>query len=114
MTRIDWTLLGFILILVTAPLLLPVGGHLDERFAGADGQAQEAILATHPRYEPWFEPLWEPPSGEIESLLFALQAALGAGVLGYYFGLRRGQTRARSAARAAERAQPSSTRDGTE
>ena len=70
---------------------------LDEPFAGADGQAEAAILAGHPAYEPWFAPLWEPPSGEIESLLFALQAALGAGLLGYYLGLRRGQTTGRTA-----------------
>jgi cobalt/nickel transport protein len=92
MTRLNLTLLGLVLVLILLPLILPVTGGLAEPFAGADGQAQDAITQTHPDYQPWFEPFWEPPSGEIESLLFALQAALGAGLLGYYLGLRRGQS----------------------
>jgi len=64
------------------------GGDPIEIFAGADSQAEGAIKALQPNYEPWFQPLFEPPSGEVESLLFALQAALGAGFLGYYFGRR--------------------------
>lgn len=97
MTRTNLLLLAAVLALTILPLLLPVTGGLDEPFAGADGQAEAAILAGHPAYEPWFAPLWEPPSGEIESLLFALQAALGAGLLGYYLGLRRGQDTGRTA-----------------
>ena len=99
MTRTNLLLLAAVLALTILPLLLPVTEGLDEPFAGADGQAEAAILAGHPTYEPWFAPLWEPPSGEIESLLFALQAALGAGLLGYYLGLRRGQATGRPAGR---------------
>jgi cobalt/nickel transport protein len=94
--RTNLILLLLIAVLVLAPLLLPVATHLDEPFSGADGQAEAAIVETHPGYEPWFESFWEPPSGEIESLLFSLQAALGAGLLGYYFGLRRGQAEGRA------------------
>ena len=97
MTRTNLLLLAAVLALTILPLLLPVTEGLDEPFAGADGQAEAAILAGHPAYEPWFAPLWEPPSGEIESLLFALQAALGAGLIGYYLGLRRGQGTGRTA-----------------
>lgn len=107
MTRINWLLLGLVLIIATLPLLLPISGDLDEPFAGADGQAQAAIVAAHPQYQPWIEPLWEPPSGEIESLLFALQAALGAGLLGYYLGLRRGQAAASRGAAATPSTLPS-------
>lgn len=96
MTRTNLLLLAAVLALVILPLLLPVTKGLDEPFTGADGQAEAAILAGHPTYEPWFTPLWEPPSGEIESLLFALQAALGAGLLGFYLGLRRGQAKRRA------------------
>jgi cobalt/nickel transport protein len=63
-------------------------------FAGADGQAMEAVAMLNPEYQPWFGSIWEPPP-EIASGLFALQAALGAGVLGYYLGFRRGQAQAR-------------------
>ncbi|MGF1616120.1 MAG: energy-coupling factor ABC transporter substrate-binding protein [Gammaproteobacteria bacterium] len=94
MKRHNIILLILVGVLVFAPLLLPIADHLDEPFSGVDGQAEAAIVETHPGYQPWFESFWEPPSGEIESLLFALQAALGAGLLGYYFGLRRGQSQA--------------------
>ncbi len=92
MRRLNLSLLLLAAAIAILPLLLPVTRGLEEPFSGADGQAQAAITAAHPDYEPWFQPLWEPPSGEIESLLFALQAALGAGLLGYYLGLRRGQS----------------------
>lgn len=71
--------------IVAAPLALRLPGD----YAGADGQARDAIEASG--YTPWFEGLWSPPSGEVESLLFALQAAAGAGVLGYVLGRRRGR-----------------------
>nr|MBS0022213.1 energy-coupling factor ABC transporter substrate-binding protein [Gammaproteobacteria bacterium] len=96
MKRTNVILLIVIAVLLLVPLLLPVADHLDEPFSGADGQAEAAIVETHPDYQPWFESFWEPPSGEIESLLFSLQAALGAGLLGYYFGLRRGQAEGRA------------------
>lgn len=95
MRRLNLSLLLLAAAIAILPLLLPVTRGLEEPFSGADGQAQAAISAGHPDYEPWFQPLWEPPSGEIESLLFALQAALGAGLLGYYLGLRRGQSQRR-------------------
>ncbi len=63
-------------------------------FAGADGQAMEAVAAIQPDYQPWFGFVWEPPP-EIASGLFALQAALGAGILGYYLGFKRGRRQER-------------------
>lgn len=95
MKRTNVILLILVVLLAVIPLLLPVAEHLDEPFAGADGQAEAAIVETYPDYEPWFSSFWEPPSGEIESLLFSLQAALGAGLVGYYIGLRRGQSQNR-------------------
>ena len=92
MRRINLWILVAVLTIAVLPLILPLPGGLAEPFAGADAQAQAAITAANPDYQPWFTPLWEPPSGEIESLLFALQAALGAGLLGYYLGLRRGES----------------------
>ena len=58
----------------------------NSEFGGADGAAEEAILAIDPDYEPWAESILEPPGGETESLLFCLQAALGSGVLCFGFG----------------------------
>jgi cobalt/nickel transport protein len=95
MKRTNLLLLAAVVAIAVLPLILPLPGGLAEPFAGADAQAQAAITAANPDYQPWFTPLWEPPSGEIESLLFALQAALGAGLLGYYLGLRRGQSQQR-------------------
>lgn len=63
-------------------------------FAGADGQAMEAVATLNPHYQPWVGFIWEPPP-EIASGLFALQAALGAGILGYYLGFRRGRAQRR-------------------
>jgi len=80
-------LLAGVLILAVIPLVLVTGSE----FPGADGQAEEMIIALRPGYAPWAALPWEPPGGETESMLFALQAALGAGFLGYYFGLRRGE-----------------------
>jgi cobalt/nickel transport protein len=88
-TLVNWLLVAAVLVIAAVPVLF-VGGE----FSGSDGQAEAAITASHPDYEPWFSPLYEPPSGEVESGLFALQAALGAGVVGYYFGVAR--TRRRS------------------
>ena len=68
--------------IATVPLMLI---H-DSEFGGADGAAEETIMAISPDYEPWAESLLEPPGGETESLLFCLQAALGALVIGYGFG----------------------------
>jgi cobalt/nickel transport protein len=93
MKRRTLLLLAGVLVLTVVPLLLPV--TTEQPFGGADGQAQAAITAMYPDYQPWFTPWWEPPSSEIASLLFALQAALGAGLLGYYIGYKHGQSRHR-------------------
>ncbi|MDL5199063.1 energy-coupling factor ABC transporter substrate-binding protein [Streptomyces sp. ALI-76-A] len=89
--KINALLLFVVAALAVLPLVLGLGDHKEEPFAGADAEAETAITEIDPDYEPWFSPLYEPPSGEIESALFALQAALGAGVLAYYFGVRRGR-----------------------
>lgn len=99
-TRINTLLLLAVAALAVLPLVLGLGDHKKEPFAGADGEAETAITEIDPHYRPWFSPLYEPPSGEIESALFALQAALGAGVLAYYFGLRRGRRQGEQRARA--------------
>ncbi|MEU0374737.1 energy-coupling factor ABC transporter substrate-binding protein [Streptomyces sp. NPDC006283] len=89
--KINTLLLLIVAALAVLPLVLGLGDHKEEPFAGADGEAEAAITELEPDYEPWFSPLYEPPSGEVESALFSLQAALGAGVLAYYFGLRKGR-----------------------
>ncbi|BCL17464.1 energy-coupling factor ABC transporter substrate-binding protein [Micromonospora sagamiensis] len=93
--RVNLLLLLAVVALAAAPLLLGLGGSAEEPFAGADAQAEEAIVTDHPDYEPWFSAIYEPPSAEIESGLFALQAAVGAGFLGYYFGVARTRQRLR-------------------
>jgi cobalt/nickel transport protein len=77
--------------LVIALLLLPCAVLAQEKWSGADQQAEQKIVEiTGGEYEPWFSPLWEPPSGEIETFLFSLQAALGALAIGYFVGYFRG------------------------
>ncbi|TDA63806.1 MAG: energy-coupling factor ABC transporter substrate-binding protein [Clostridia bacterium] len=76
--------------LLALPLVLNRGAE----FAGSDGQAQEAITAVAPGYQPWFSSLWQPPSPEVETLLFSLQAAAGAGFVGYYLGYVQGWKKA--------------------
>ncbi|RCV52041.1 energy-coupling factor ABC transporter substrate-binding protein [Marinitenerispora sediminis] len=93
-----WLLVLVAALIAVLPLLIGAGRHLAEPFAGADGQAEEAVGELAPDYRPWFAPLYEAPSGEIESGLFALQAAIGAGVIGYYFGAARTRHRLRPAA----------------
>jgi len=77
------------LILIALTLILafvPLIALKNAEFTGADGMAEEAVMAIDPEYAPWFEPLIELPSGEVESLLFSLQAAIGAGVVGFILG----------------------------
>ncbi|MGW0468650.1 energy-coupling factor ABC transporter substrate-binding protein [Streptomyces sp. NPDC003027] len=100
-TKINALLLLAVAALAVLPLVLGLGDHKEEPFAGADAEAEAAITEIRPDYEPWFSPLYEPPSGEVESALFALQAAIGAGVLAYYFGLRRGRRQGEERALAA-------------
>jgi cobalt/nickel transport protein len=99
-TKINLLIVLAVVLLAALPVVLGMGDHKDEPFAGSDTQAETAITENDPDYEPWFSPLYEPPSGEIESGLFALQAALGAGVVGYVFGVKR--TRRRLAPEAAD------------
>ncbi len=90
--RNGWLLLVAVVLVVGSVL---VGSRREgAEFAGADGQAMEAVATIQPDYQPWFGFVWEPPP-EIASGLFALQAALGAGILGYYLGFKRGQARDR-------------------
>ncbi|WP_369181945.1 energy-coupling factor ABC transporter substrate-binding protein [Streptomyces mutabilis] len=104
--RINALLLLAVAALAVLPLVLGLGDHKEEPFAGADAEAETAITEIEPDYEPWFSPLYEPPSGEVESALFALQAAIGAGVLAYYFGLRRGRRQGEERASATSRHSP--------
>ncbi|WP_121749704.1 energy-coupling factor ABC transporter substrate-binding protein [Streptomyces sp. E2N166] len=104
--KINALLLLAVAALAVLPLVLGLGDHKEEPFAGADAEAETAITEIEPDYEPWFSPLYEPPSGEIESALFALQAAIGAGVLAYYFGLRRGRRQGEERTAAALRGAP--------
>ena len=81
--KITIALLLLACVIIAAFPLLSVK---NSEFGGADGAAEEAILAIDPDYEPWAESLIELPGGETESLLFCLQAALGGMVLGGGFG----------------------------
>ncbi|MFZ5590951.1 MAG: energy-coupling factor ABC transporter substrate-binding protein, partial [Bacillota bacterium] len=73
------TIISYLLPLILVVLLavIPLQLKRGAEFSGADSQAEQAITAIAPDYQPWFSSLWEPPSGEIESLLFAVQAGLG-------------------------------------
>ena len=75
-----------LLLLCVGIAVYPLLINEDSDFGGADGAAEEAVLAIDPDYEPWAESLIELPGGETESLLFCLQAALGAAVIGFGFG----------------------------
>jgi cobalt/nickel transport protein len=82
-------LIAIVVVLAILPLVM-LG---DAKFAGADGEAEEAITEIAVDYSPWFSPLLEPKSGEVESLLFALQAAAGAGVIFYGLGYMIGRSK---------------------
>lgn len=82
MLKKNLILIALTLILAIVPLIV----LKNAKFEGADGLAEEAVLAIDPEYVPWFEPMIELPSGEVESLLFSLQAAIGAGVAGFILG----------------------------
>jgi len=72
-----------ILILIVVGLaVFPLMTMKDAEFAGADGQAEEAITVINPQYEPWFESFWSPPGGEIESMLFPFRRLLAQEFLG--------------------------------
>ena len=71
--KITIALLLLACVIIAAFPLLSVK---NSEFGGADGAAEEAILAIDPDYEPWAESI----------LLFCLQAALGSGVLCFGFG----------------------------
>lgn len=80
-------LVGLVLLIT----FLPLAAVKSASFTGADGLAEEAIVAQNSNYLPWFKPLFEPASSEIESLLFALQAAIGSGVIFYILGYWKGK-----------------------
>lgn len=71
-------------VIVVIPLVIYAGGGAE--FAGADGQAEEAVSEIDPNYQPWFEGGIELPSGEVESLLFCVQAAIGSGIICFILG----------------------------
>lgn len=75
-----------LLLLAAIIAIVPLIAIRDSEFGGADGEAEEIIMAINPDYEPIAAPIMEPPGGETESLLFCLQAALGSGVLFFGFG----------------------------
>ena len=81
-------LITIVILFAIVPLYLSKGAE----FAGADEEAEAAIMELNPDYQPWFTSIWEPPSGEIETLLFSLQAALGAGVVGFGIGYLKGKS----------------------
>lgn len=81
-SKITIILLLLIVVIAVTPLLF----IKDSEFGGADGEAEGAIAAVNPDYEPWFGSIIEPPGGETESLLFCLQAGIGAGIFGFGFG----------------------------
>ncbi|GAB2506475.1 energy-coupling factor ABC transporter substrate-binding protein [Nocardiopsis aegyptia] len=95
---VTWALLGAVAVLAVLPLMTGAADHLEEPFAGADGEAEGLVTELHPDYEPWLSPVVELPSGEVESGLFALQAAIGAGVVGYVLGVMRTRSRYRNEA----------------
>ncbi|WP_105615035.1 energy-coupling factor ABC transporter substrate-binding protein [Vallitalea okinawensis] len=82
----------FLLLIVLLLVIVPFYIQENAEFAGADSQAEEAIIEMNPNYTPWFESIYEPASGEIETLLFSLQAALGAAFIGYYIGYKKGKS----------------------
>ena len=65
--KITIALLLLACVIIAAFPLLSVK---NSEFGGADGAAEEAILAIDPDYEPWAESILEPPGGETDSLLF--------------------------------------------
>lgn len=77
---------NLILVIIAVVITVVPLIFVRSEFAGADGQAEEAITEIAPDYEPWVTPLAEAPGGETESLLFALQAAIGGIVIGFGFG----------------------------
>lgn len=85
MKKNGWTIV-ILLLLCVVIACVPLLTIKDSEFGGADGQAEEAITAMDPDYEPWASSILEPPGGETESLLFALQAALGSGVICFGLG----------------------------
>ena len=100
MSRREWTIGGFLVLLLVAVfsisfMMAPETTEGEEAFGGTDAAVTEILEDRG--VKPWFEPLFEPGSGEIESGLFALQAALGAGVLGFALGNMRGRNRERRA-----------------
>ncbi|MBD2818596.1 energy-coupling factor ABC transporter substrate-binding protein [Streptomyces parvulus] len=93
-TKINALLLLAVAALAVLPLVLGLGDHKEEPFAGPT-RRERTITEIEPDYEPWFSPLYEPPSGGRVGAVRA-PAAIGAGVLAYYFGCAGDAGRARS------------------
>lgn len=103
-TLTSLALLLAIIALAVIPLMVHSGSA---EFAGADGEAEDAVSTVDPHYQVWFEPFFEPASGEIESGLFALQAGLGGVVMGFALGRISARRRTEAAAGApADQAAP--------
>ena len=85
MKKNGWTIV-ILLLLCVVIACVPLLTIKDSEFGGADGQAEEAITAIDPDYEPWASSILEPPGGETESLLFCLQTGIGVGILAFGFG----------------------------
>lgn len=86
MTKSVKQTIAILLLLCVIIAVFPLMKIKDSEFGGADGAAEEAILAIDPDYQPWAESILEPPGGETESLLFCVQAAIGSGILCFGFG----------------------------
>ena len=87
-----WHVIGLLVIVVLLSVI-PLMTIRNSEFGGADGLAEEAIMASNPDYVPWVESLIELPGGETESFLFSLQAALGAGIFAYGLGYLNGKNK---------------------
>ena len=74
--KITIALLLLACVIIAAFPLLSVK---NSEFGGADGAAEEAILAIDPDYEPWAESHMEPTGGETESLKFWVLACCASG-----------------------------------
>ncbi|CAM3790378.1 hypothetical protein GCM10009799_18690 [Nocardiopsis rhodophaea] len=108
-----WAMVAAIAAIAVLPIAIGAGDGLDEPFAGADGQGQQAVEDIDPGYEPWFTPIIEVPSTETESGLFALQAAIGSGIVCYYFGVVRTRARMRAEAEGGQPAADTGDADAT-
>ena len=64
MTKSVKATIAVLLLLCVIIAAFPLLSIKDSEFGGADGAAEEAILAIDPDYQPWAESILEPPGGE--------------------------------------------------